>query len=481
MKTAVIGAGWAGLAAALQLLRQDHHVTVFEASHILGGRARRSPAPRLGMDIDNGQHILLGAYRETLALMRSMELDVDALFQRRPLTLAYADGSFTLSAARLPAPLHLLAGVLRAQGIAWHEKLGLIRIMTALRLRGWRTAPACAVAQWLARHRQSERMISLFWRPLCIAALNTPIELACAQLFANVLRDSLGGGADAADLLIPVVDLSSLWPDRLQAYADRMHRGRLTIRLGHPARRLESLARGVALDGEPYDALIVACQAPAALRLLKTLDDPPPRGSTDDGLRRETRQEYEAQLAALDHAPIATVTLKLARPWGLPLPMLGLQERPERLQFGQWLFDTQARLGHADAAGSDSPATRDAVRERAHQDARPAPPQNRLLHIVISDARMLERHHAQEVVGGVIDQVREQTQAYSPMPEILGHEVIVEKRATFIARPGLPRPANRTPWPRIMTAGDWTDTGYPAVLEGAVGSGLRAARELGAI
>lgn len=484
MNTAVIGAGWAGLSAALQLLRQGHHVTVFEASHILGGRARRSPAPALGMDIDNGQHILLGAYRETLALMRSMDLDVDALFDRRPLALVYADGSFALSAAKLPAPLHMLAGMLRARGITGHEKIGLVRIMAALRLRGWRSAPACSVAQWLARHRQSERMIRLFWRPLCVAALNTPIEQACAQLFANVLRDSLGGDAGAADLLIPLVDLSRLWPDHVQAHADRLHPGRLTMRLGHAVRRLESLARGVALDGEPYDALIVACQAPVALRLLRTLDDPPaPSGSSDEGRRHEARLRYEARLAALDHAPIATITLLLERPWGLPLPMLGLQERPERLQFGQWLFDAQARLAQAGGADADSQATRapDSIRVQGNQDARRAASPNSLLHVVISDAHALERHHAWKVVGGIIDQVREQARAYGPMPEVRGHEIIVEKRATFVARPGLPRPANRTPWPGVMTAGDWTDTGYPAVLEGAVRSGLRAARELGRV
>jgi squalene-associated FAD-dependent desaturase len=453
MKVAVIGAGWAGLAAALELLRQGHHATVFESSHMLGGRARRSPSRSMNIDIDNGQHILLGAYRETVALMQSLGLDTDALFHRRPLTLAYADDSFNLSVAKLPAPLHTLAGVLRARGMQWSEKIKLVSIIAKLRAGGWRLEPSTTVAHWLSRHEQSEHMVTLFWRPLCVAALNTPIEKACAQLFANVLRDSLGGAKDAADLLIPAVDLSSLWPDHVQPHAELCHPGRLTMHRGWTVRRLEGGLDGVTVDGDHYDAAIVACNAPSTLRLLKTLMQPP-RSSGDLVL-------YEESLAAFEYAPIATVTLQLEHPWGLPLAMLGLREKPARLQFGQWLFDTQAR--RADLSSSNS-----------EQDAG----EGRLLHIVISDAQQLAQHSAHDVINGTITQVREQTQRFSPMPNVCGHDLIDEKRATFIARPGLRRPTNRTPWSRVMVAGDWTDTGYPAVLEGAVRSGLQAAREL---
>ncbi|MGB3288824.1 MAG: FAD-dependent oxidoreductase, partial [Burkholderiaceae bacterium] len=98
-----------------------------------------------------------------------------------------------------------------------------------------------------------------------------------------------------------------------------------------------------------------------------------------------------------------------------------------------------------------------------------------LLHIVVSDAGALAAQPRERVVEAAIQQIQEQTQRFGPMPAVTGHSLIVEKRATFAAVPGLARPRNKTPWRRVWTAGDWTDTGYPAVLEGAVRSGRKTA------
>ncbi|HWK69712.1 MAG TPA: hydroxysqualene dehydroxylase HpnE [Burkholderiaceae bacterium] len=448
MKVAVIGGGWAGLAAVHRLKRHGHAVTVFETAHTLGGRARRVHSRTLDAPIDNGQHILLGAYTETLDLMRDLGLDPDALFHRERLSLESADGRFKLRAAALPAPLHLLAAIAGARGLGPREKLRLIAITSRLQGRGWRVAQGLSVAEWLDQGGQSPRAIRRFWQPLCLAALNTPLESACAQLFAHVLRDSLGGTRHASDVLIPNVDLSRLWPDRLEAWLAENEKDGPRSRLyrGHAVRKLACEGAGVKVDDEFFDAAVVAVNAPAAHKLLAQLDPTP------EGVR------YLDALSAFSHIPIATLTLRLARPWALPQAMLLLHDDPVRLHFGQWLFNRRSLRG---------PATKDTA---AVSDA-DAP----LLHIVVSDAGALAEQPRERVVAAIVEQIREQTRRFGSMPSVAGHSLIVEKRATFAALPGLARPGNGTPWPRLWTAGDWTDTGYPAVLEGAVRSGRKAA------
>ena len=469
MKLAVIGAGWAGLAAALRLQRLGHSVSVFEAGRTPGGRARRLRA--LGGAMDNGQHILLGAYTETLGLMRELGRDPDALLYRETLRLEAADGRFRLHAPALPAPLHLLAALWGARGLGWKDRYAIARLLAALRSNGWRVAPGLNVAQWLADGRQSADALRTLWQPLCVAALNTPMELACAQLFAWVLRDSVGGPRSASDILIPRVDLSALWPDRAaerlagggcasdaggdeteQAGRSRRKQGRTGLRLGHAVRLLSCGTDGAMVDGEAFDGAIVACNTPSTLRLLRRL--PPCPGS----------EEYLSMLGAFRFIPIATISLKLARPWGLPRPMLLLRDDPSRLRFGQWLFDKSSP-----ALGSPAEPAGAALACAA------------LAHIVVSDAQAMQAYPQGLVVAAAAQQAREQTAQHAPMPDILDHAVVVEKRATFAATPGLARPSNATPWPRIWVAGDWTDTGYPGVLEGAVRSGLRAAQHADAL
>src|SRR5690606_36897258 len=142
--------------------------------------------PTLVTDLDNGQHILLGAYTATLALMSALGLRPDELFHRMPLFLAAADGSFEFKAPRISAPLNLLIAVLRAKGVSYSERWSLLTDVAHLRAGGWNVAPGATVGDWLVQRRQSGSMIDVFWRPLCVAALNTPIESACGQLFANV-------------------------------------------------------------------------------------------------------------------------------------------------------------------------------------------------------------------------------------------------------------------------------------------------------
>ncbi|WP_341667162.1 hydroxysqualene dehydroxylase HpnE [Alcaligenes sp. SDU_A2] len=430
MKVAVIGAGWAGCAAAWALKSQGHAPTVFESARHIGGRARRIYSPKLQRELDNGQHILLGAYTQTLGLLRELGLDESTRLHRQELDIVAAQGDFRLRNRALPAPWHLLAGLLSAQGIGWRQKLKLARFCRWLETQRWRAPDGLTVLQLLDRHGQDADLIRLFWQPLCVAAMNTPIEQACAQLFAHVLRDSLGGPRQASQPLIPLTDLGRLWCE------PALHE--LDVHLGHRVQSLQLTKDGVDVDSQPFDAAILACPPPQARRLLSTLP------STAHS------EQLLADLDAMQYVPIATLYLDLNQPWNLPHPMLMLHDVTGSA--GQWLFDHSA----------------------LKPDGRET-----LLAIVVSDAIRLQALPREQAIAAIVEQIRSQTQRFGPMPTVRNTELIIEKRATFAAVPGLRRPSVTTAWPALRLAGDWTNTGYPGVLEGAVRSGLQAAHSLG--
>lgn len=430
MNIAVVGAGWAGLSAALTLHQHGQQVTVFESAHQLGGRARSVHSPKLNSTLDNGQHIMLGAYTQTLRIMRDLGLPIDRLLLSMPLDLHSADGRFRLRVPQVPAPLALPAALLLARGLSLKERLRLAILLNRLKQRRWDVSPKLTVARWLQQSAQSPHVVRSFWEPLCLAALNTPLHQACAQLFVNVLRDSLGAGPEACRVLIPRVDLSELWPNYLPP--------QITLLRGHPVRNIQLQSDHVNIDGRPFDSAIIATNVQPALRLLQQLP-----------ATQVAQQSYLDTLEAFEPIPIATLTLQLAGFWHLPHPMLMLKDEPQKGQFGQWLFH------YNEFSGTPLPTSR--------------------LNVVISNAGALQQFHPHQIVQGVLTQIAEQAKAYPAIPDVTGYELITEKRATFAATPGLQRPLNTTPWPNVYTAGDWTDTDYPAVLEGAVLSGQQAA------
>jgi len=447
MKVAVVGAGWAGLAAAFEAYQHGHQVTVYESGQRLGGRARSVHSAKLNSQVDNGQHILLAAYTQTLDLMRRLGLDTEELLYSMPLVISSADGNFSLRVPKRAGLLTMPAALFLAKGMTVLERFRLAECLAKLASRKWRVAPAIqihadpngepkiigapTVAQWLRSCKQSPRLIRYFWEPLCLAALNTPIDRACAQLFANVLRDSLGAGAEACRVLIPRVDLSALWPEQLPTG--------IKVLRGHTVRRI---AHGevVQVDGDIFDAVIIATNSRSAGRLLKGLQTVADATS------------FLKQVEAFEPLPIATLTLDLTDVWDMPEPMLMLTDAPHQAQFGQWLFHCNTFLS--------------------------APLKTSRVNIVISHALDLSQWTPERIANGVITQIKEQTSRYALMPSVRAFELITEKRATFAAVTGLNRPKNTTPWKNVFVAGDWTDTDYPAVLAGAVRSGISAARQL---
>jgi squalene-associated FAD-dependent desaturase len=301
-RVAVVGAGYAGMAAAVTLVERGAQATVLESGPVPGGRARRVTTQ--GHTLDNGQHILVGAYASLFSLMRLVGVPADAVL-RIPLELRYADG-FRFRSYYFPAPFGLLAGLLLARGLPWHERTGAVRFMLALRRLRFRLAEDCSVSALLERHAQHDRIGHYLWKPLCVSALNTLPESASANVFLAVLRDTLAGDAEASDLILPKVDLSRLFPEPATDW----------LRAKGADVRYETTVRDLAALKSDYDAVILAV-GPHQLKVLLP-------GVAD----------------AFEYQPITTCYLQYEPKDRLPFPMLGLANG-----LVQWVFDRGALTG----------------------------------------------------------------------------------------------------------------------------------------
>jgi squalene-associated FAD-dependent desaturase len=335
-RVAIVGAGYAGMAAAVTLAGAGAAVTVFESGPVPGGRARRIRISSHGQDheLDNGQHILIGACRELFGLMRTVGVPSEALL-RIPFEVRHARG-FSLRSLWLPHPLGLMAGLVLARGVPFGERLGALRFVRALKQTGFRLERDITVAELLEQHGQRGRIARLLWEPLAVSALNTPLGEASAGVFLAVLRDTLGGGADASDLLLPRCDLSRLFPEPAVEFV-RRHGGEVWLR--STVTDVHELKQG-------FDAVIVA----VGPHQLKTL-------------LPDVAVDYEYQ-------PIYTCYLQYEERVRLPFPMLGLSEG-----LVQWVFDRGVLLGERgrlacviSARGAHQELSLDELCERCHDE-----------------------------------------------------------------------------------------------------------------
>lgn len=413
------------MAAAVELTSRGLAVTVIEAARQLGGRARK--VNYRGVALDNGCHILLGCYRETLRLIDLASPPGHShrdVLLRLPLELRVSD-RLHLRASRLPAPWHVAAGLLAARGLALADKLAASRFMLRLRRDGFRLESDETVAALMLQHGQTGTVAESLWRPLCLAALNTHAEQASAQVFLNVLRDSLGGERDASDLLLPRADLSAVFPERAAAYLGARG-GRIVP--GCPVDTLQPAATGFSLTagGQRMDFSHVICALPPR-RAAALLHDLP-------GLA-----DAVASMEAFTFSPIWSVYIQYPAPVRLPSPMLGLADG-----LGQWAFDKEKLCG-----------------------------QRGLIGVVISGGGPHEALGQEELARRVHNELKG---ILPELPPPSWSRVIAEKRATIACTPGLRRPPQRTPVPHLYLAGDYTESPYPATIEAAVRSGVQCAR-----
>jgi squalene-associated FAD-dependent desaturase len=435
----IVGAGFAGLSAGVRLSRAGMRVLVLEARSRLGGRATAFPDRETGERVDNGQHVILGCYKETLAFLS----EIGALGNLRlqpQLSVAMIDGAgrrTRLTCPPLPAPLHLVAGVLDWDALAWRDRLSVLRMSAPLRLarrqlqpntRTIAASPGETVEAWLVRNGQTARLRELLWDPLALAALNQPSKKAAAPLFARVLAEMFGSDSSAAAIGLPLKPLDEMYAEPARRYIET--RGG-TVRTGARASIvIERDAVGsVTVDPERW----IVSRAIAAVpwhQLSTTLVGDT---TTLDGLLDRARRT--------DPSPIVSVNLWLDRRV-IDDPFVGLPGRTL-----QWVFDKREVFGNS----------------AAHLSFVSSGAQ----HLLAWKNTDLIEHAHRELIEAV-PQARE--------ARLLQATVVREPAATFSLAPGQPaRPSTETPIRGLYLAGDWIDTGLPATIESAVRSGHRAA------
>jgi len=423
LKIAIVGAGWSGLAAAVTATDGGHRVTVFEMAAQPGGRARQiAKASPLEQAPDNGQHLLIGAYRETLRLMAHVGVKVQDVFHRTPLHLVDAQGQGLLLPLGSPT-LSFLRGVWAHPHWSRRQRMSLLLRAVYWRGQGFRCASSLTVDQ-LTRDLPAVIREELI-EPLCVAALNTPSHEACAQVFLRVLKDAMLSGPGSADLLFPRTPLSDLWPAPAMQWLQ--HRG-ASLRLKHRVSELQRMDGQWQVDGEPFDAVILACTPTEAARLT-----------------RKIAPWWAEQASRIEYEPIATI-YTLSPGSRLPTPMVQLTS-DEHTRPAQFVLD------------------------HSHWG-----PSQGMLAFVVSGARgWSERGHA-ALQDATLRQAHEALGPWLRAPLRCLH-TLIDKRATFRCTPGLLRPSAHIA-SGLHAAGDYIEGPYPATLEGAMRAGIRAAQQL---
>ena len=462
---AIVGGGWAGMAAAVAATHAGHHATVFEASHALGGRARvvsSSHASTLPdgttVTLDNGQHILIGAYSETLKLMQTVGVNLENALMRLPLTLQFPDKT-GLKLPDWPAPwvvgLDAAWGIATAKGWTWGDKWALLRAASGWQRGEFSCSQHLSVLQLCQKSNPTitPRVMAELIEPLCLSALNTPMADASAQVFLRVLQDAMFSPSvkidektsfGSANLLIPKRDLSNLFPHPAAAWLVK-HGGNVLL-----GERVESIAYSNAgwqvnatTVKQTFDAVILAGSpsnmALAGIHIAYAATNKIAK-ELEHLLRREV-QDWQNSVNALRYEAISTV-YAYAKDAKLSQPMLALRSDPgldaniDSKDPAQFVFD-RGQLGG----------------------------EHGLLAFVVS-ASQGDRFALQEKV---IVQGRSQLN----LPDLQPIQTIIEKRATFACTPGLQRPANQIA-PGLLVCGDYVAGPYPATLEGAVRSAQQA-------
>lgn len=447
--TVVVGGGWAGLGAAIRAIDLSQEVTLLEASRHWGGRARRVEGNDNDNDhpLDNGQHILIGAYTTLLGLLERLGVPLQDVFYRQPLDLRFTDGSglhVPSWAQGLAAPLGLLAAVLQARGWRWTDKWQFIRSTAQWQRQGFRCGPQVTVEQLCQPLPAVARQHII--EPLCLAALNTSMDVASGQVFLTVLRDALLGTGHApfraSDLLLPKVDLGQLLPkaatEWLSHQGAAMHTGQRVI-------ALERVDDGWQVQ-TPHQSflaqrVVLACPAPDAARLVDAINP-----------------QWAEQARQLEYTAIGTVYVKgrTTRQW--PHPMVALHSHPTQAP-AQFAFN-RSRLFEPTAAPAEP--------SEGDKDVRPLnsiavvhqPLQPQQIWALVASASHL---NAEELQAACLHQAHEQL----GLSDLQTVRTIVEKRATFACTHKVQRPSHHISM-GLFAAADYVENPYPATLEGAL-------------
>jgi squalene-associated FAD-dependent desaturase len=435
---AIAGGGLAGLAAGCALAEAGFHVSLFERRPYLGGRASSYQHPGTGEIVDNCQHVLLGCCTNLLDFYRRAGVQDKIRWYEKLTFLEPGGRASVIAPSALPAPLHTGLAFLRADCLSFRDKLSISRAMAAL-------APSTpadrgeSFLDWLRGHGQTAQAIERFWKTILVSALNEDLDKISVPYAAQVVRESFLKSADAGRMGIPTVPLTDLYStagDYIRARG-----GEIEFRAGVESFRTVPFAVNVTTNGQEqqFDYLVLAVpfevlgrmlpDTPAAAPLVAAL------GEFSTSPITGIHLWFDRQISDLDHAVLLDRTI-------------------------QWMFHKSRLIAARDNANASAGGNGGGS----------------YIELVVSCSRSLVEKSKAEIVEMAI---REAQEFFPGAPDavLLKSTVIKEVHATYSPRPGIdryrPRPA--TAWPRVFLAGDWTATGWPATMEGAVRSGYLAA------
>lgn len=431
-KVAVVGGGLAGLGAGCALASSGFRVTLFERRNYLGGRASSYQHPGTGEVIDNCQHVLLGCCTNLIEFYRRTGVADSIRWFDRLTFLEPGGRASEIAPSALPAPLHTTPAFLRADCLQLGDKIAIARAMIALAPIAPRDTGESFLS-WLQRHGQTERAIEHFWKPVLVSALNEDIACVSVPYAAQVMRESFLKSAAAGRMGVPTVPLTELYNAAGNYIRER--EGDVQFRAAAESFRAEPSHVKIVVSGreETFDYAIFALPFDSLERIL-------PNSSAAQPLRDA--------LARFETSPITGIHFWFDREIS-PLEHAVLLDRTI-----QWMFHKSKLQKRSNGHGS-------------------------YVELVVSASKTLVDKSRQEIVDLALAELREFFPA-AREANLLKSTVIKEVHATYSPRPGIEgdRPRPETVWPRVFLAGDWTATGWPATMEGAVRSGYQAAQSL---
>ncbi len=438
---AIAGGGLAGLAAGCALAEAGFRVSLFERRPYLGGRASSYQHPGTGEIVDNCQHVLLGCCTNLLDFYRRAGVQDKIRWYEKLTFLEPGGRASVIAPSGLPAPLHTAPAFLRADCLNFRDKMAIGRAMAAL-APGIPADRGEPFLDWLKRHGQTGQAIERFWKTILVSALNEDLDRVSVPYAAQVVRESFLKSAAAGRMGIPSVPLTDLY-NTTGDYI-RARGGEIQFRAGVESFRAQGSQVNVTTNGQEqkFDYLVLAVPFDVLGRMLPKTQSAAPLaaalGQFSTSPITGIHLWFDRQISELDHAVLLDRTI-------------------------QWMFH-KSRL----------------IESRNNESRNNESSENgSYIELVVSCSRSLVEKSKPEIV----DMAVKEAQEFFPGArdaKLLKSTVIKEVHATYSPRPGMDqhRPKPETAWPRVFLAGDWTATGWPATMEGAVRSGYLAAEAL---